>query len=222
MKLGRYLLLSVLIAINYSQLHSLEIDFDKQLGYMLQLTGGKLNKMILHEWLLSIHPYWNWDLDKDILIGLENIDLEFYHINYIDPRTFDGLSSLKFLSLGNNMIKRIDSRLFQDTSNLERLVLHNNQITRLDGNILNGKKNLWFIDLENNNIRSISNQFFKKFNQMCITDFYFFNNKCFIETFRVVKVMQDFFTGRNVFKLCVRIRSSNCKRIKEFDNLKIH
>ncbi len=200
------LLLSIGIVISWSG------DHEKELEFLLMVKHGNLDNQIFREWLINKHPlYWNLD---HIFKKTYYLDLEFYHIQSLATGVFSGLNELKFISLANNRIKKLEGRIFENMTHLEKLIVHNNHITILDGNILNGKNKLWFIDFENNKIESVKNGFVRKFNSICVTDFYFFNNRCRFITSREIEVIKDYFTGKSAFKFCIRIKSTDCKLIK--------
>ncbi len=205
-------LLILTFALNIGIVVCWSTDHEKELEYLLQIKRGNLDNQILQEWLINKHPaYWNF---KEILRKMHYLDLEFFHIQNLAPGVFSGMNELNLISLANNRIKQIDGNIFENVANLEKLIVHNNQISLLDGNILNGKNKLWFIDFENNKIDSLKNGFIRKFNAICVTEFYFFNNRCGFIISREIKVIKDAFTEKSSFKFCIKIKSTNCKLVK--------
>lgn len=211
MYFNHFLLVLIIQALIHQPLllRSWELDHTKQLEYLLQLNGFKLDRVLLEEWFVNKYspPYWR---RNENFIQPQYIDLEFYHIDSIEPDTFTDFDKLRFLSLGNNRLTSLSGGTFTNMRQLDRLILRNNMIGVLDGNMLNDLNQLRYLDLENNQIASITNGFVRKFNRLCITDFYFFNNKCDVRTVRKLEIYQDYFAGRKEFRPCVRIRGTSC------------
>ena len=193
-------------------LKSWELDYTKELEYLIQLNQFKLERVIIEEWAVNKYSpaYWRRSSKGALTTFIQYLDLEFYHIAMVEHDTFAGFDRLKFLSLGNNRLTSLNGAVFKKMSQLDRLILRNNQMGSLDGHMLNDLESLRYLDLENNRIAAISNGFVKKFNKLCVTDFLFFGNKCIMRTVSKLQVFQDFFTGKREFRSCVRIKSTNC------------
>ena len=88
-----------------------------------------------------------------------NIFLAFQSIASIDPLTFNGLASLKTLSLYNNQLTNIDTSTFNGLTSLQELWLSTNQIKALDASTFNSLKSLQTLYLSNNLLSEINSTF---------------------------------------------------------------
>jgi Leucine-rich repeat (LRR) protein len=76
-------------------------------------------------------------------------------IEELDPATFNGLTSLKKISLNNNEITKIHPSTFNGLTNLEEIHFSSNQIEELDPTLFNGLNILKKIDFSENQITKI-------------------------------------------------------------------
>jgi hypothetical protein len=75
---------------------------------------------------------------------------------------FEGLESLKTMSLNYNQVKDVHKRAFRDLVNMEKIEMVYNQIEYLDDEIFANNVNLRLVLLYNNKLKVISSQLFSK------------------------------------------------------------
>ena len=108
---------------------------------------------------ISDYSFNYYKTERNAFLELYNLSLAFNKLNQISQLTFQGLTSLKYLDLSNNIIEILTAKFIISTPSLIGLNLRNNRIKSLDGvdwrkNLLN--KVLKIINVEKNLLSKIS------------------------------------------------------------------
>lgn len=91
---------------------------------------------------------------------LNELDISFNELDYLDVAPFENLTSLRVLDLSHNSIAFLHDDLFKGLTNLEKLYLGNNRISIFDSTTFESCKNLKILSLENNPILTLDEDAF--------------------------------------------------------------
>ena len=82
-------------------------------------------------------------------------------ISEIEPGTFNGLTSLTSLSLGNNKLKQLSVNMFSGISSCNRLYLEHNKIREIEPGSFDGLVNLEYLSLSSNHLTALRTDMFR-------------------------------------------------------------
>lgn len=94
------------------------------------------------------------------LSSLNDLDVSYNDLVYIEPDAFNNLTKLSFLSLSNNEIKYLSDDMFINCQSLLVVVLRQNFIEEIKVRNFRGLNNTTNLDLSGNFIREIANDSF--------------------------------------------------------------
>lgn len=188
------------------------------------LPKGVFEKFVNMEkmMILSSKGFENLDVtyfDKKItLILMKNTDLET-----LGENCFNGLNSLKILSLNYNKVRKIhklalrdlvsvekiemvynnietlDDELFANNVNLKLVLLYNNQLKAISAQLFSKNTNLESLQLQNNQISQIEKGFYAGLSKLTRADFG--SNVCISETILLTRFIQ-WSSHQSKFKDC--------------------
>ncbi|XP_056018014.1 uncharacterized protein LOC125668881 isoform X2 [Ostrea edulis] len=89
--------------------------------------------------------------------NLQNLDLAFNKIRYLQKKMFDGLPNLRYLNVSNNKMKILYLDFIEEVQKLRYLTIKNSGIEIIYGKTMNNQFNVSLeeLDLRNNNIKEI-------------------------------------------------------------------
>ncbi len=84
-----------------------------------------------------------------------SITLSFNHIETLEPGTFDGVTGLELLNLGNNHIKAFENGFFDNLTGLEQLIITGNRLRAIDQDTLRGLSSLRILIISSNPLSTL-------------------------------------------------------------------
>ena len=115
--------------------------------------------------------------DLDQLFGqdfnLNSLAMTHFHMETVlTDKVFQGLSSLRTLSLSKNQLTTLPDQVFQGLSNLTTLSLSSNQLTKLPDQIFQGLSSLTTLDLTYNRLTTLPDHVFHSLSKLTTLSLY--------------------------------------------------
>lgn len=132
----------------------LELAFNRLTTLQDTLFDGAPNLISL---FISVNVIEDVEFAFNNLTQLENLDLTFNPISYIDPAVFSNVTRLEHLELRGCNLTEINAELFMEQSNLLLLDLSLNNLTQIDLNVFDALDKLEFLKLSATGITELGN-----------------------------------------------------------------
>lgn len=131
-----------------------EVDGEANITEYFQTMENLQKIQLEHQNLTGIKSYAFSDATS-----LEEIDLDYNQILFIEDNAFIDLQNLTFLSLSKNNLTSLRSNIFAGAVSLQRLHLNHNKIVHIENGALSFMQ-LEVILLQNNRLKSLNNAMF--------------------------------------------------------------
>jgi len=110
---------------------------------------------------INLHREYIKNIGFEGLTSLKKLSLKFNQLSHLGNKPFEGLTSLEELHLNNNQLARLDNNPFEGLTSLKILCLENNQLAHLDNKPFEGLTSLKRIYLDNNQLTHLDNKPFE-------------------------------------------------------------